>query len=147
MTERYNLVDNGYLLYIEDTTLTEDKHEGHMDELYQLCRKLNEYDKENQKLKTKICNLTEDRDYYKTKSSSLETGLIKAENENNKLKKLLDLISNIDSIVYERDSVKELIRDEIRGLDTVSYDCGSAWNDYVILSEWFREHYGEDWEE
>lgn len=42
--ERYTIVDNDFMLYIVDNTLTEDKHEGNINDIYELCTKLNEYD-------------------------------------------------------------------------------------------------------
>lgn len=55
MTEkRYEVIDNGFFVYLQDTTLTEDKHEGSIDDIYQLCGKLNELDEENVRLKSEI---------------------------------------------------------------------------------------------
>ena len=44
MTEKWKLIDNDFALYIEDTTQTEDKHEGNINDIYELCNKLNEYE-------------------------------------------------------------------------------------------------------
>ena len=41
---RYTIVDNDFMLYIVDNSLIEDKHEGHINDIYELCEKLNEYD-------------------------------------------------------------------------------------------------------
>ena len=42
MTEkRYKVIDNGFFVQVQDTTLIEDKHEGSIDDIYQLCSKLN----------------------------------------------------------------------------------------------------------
>jgi len=65
------------------------------------------------------------------------------ESEIDSLNKLLELICDIDG-VSERCSVKELIVDELRGLDTISYESSSAWSDYVILSSFFKRIYDED---
>lgn len=64
MTENERYVVKGsddFFLHIEDTTLTEDKHEGAIYNIYQVVRLLNEQDKqikklesENKMLKTKI---------------------------------------------------------------------------------------------
>ena len=55
MTEkRYKVIDNGFFVQVQDTTLTEDKHEGSIDDIYQLCSKLNELDEENVRLKSEI---------------------------------------------------------------------------------------------
>lgn len=64
--------------------------------------------------------------------------------ENKSLKELLEIISDADSI-YEQDSVKEIVRDYIRALYSVSDTSPSAWNDYALLSQWFRKHYGQRW--
>ena len=55
MTEkRFIVVDDGFVKYIEDTTLIEDKHEGHINDAYELCRVLNRLCEENQQLKSKL---------------------------------------------------------------------------------------------
>ena len=52
MTEkRFIVVDDGFVKYIEDTTLIEDKHEGHINDAYELCRELNRLCEENQQYK------------------------------------------------------------------------------------------------
>ena len=48
---KYEVVDNGYVKYIRDATLTEDKHEGVITNLYQLCNLINTLIDENQQLK------------------------------------------------------------------------------------------------
>jgi len=65
--------------------------------------------------------------------------------ELNKLTELIRLIAKSDSITPE-DSVKEILRNEIRGIDTVTEHSAEAWNDYVILSNFFEEQYNEDWD-
>ena len=66
--------------------------------------------------------------------------------KNKRLRKILNIICNIYS-VFERDSVKCLIVDELRGLDAVSYDSSIAWNEFVILSKFFNEQYDDDYRE
>ena len=52
MTEkRFIVIDDGFIKYIEDTTLTEDKHEGHINDAYELCKELNRLCEENQQYK------------------------------------------------------------------------------------------------
>ena len=63
----------------------------------------------------------------------------------NKNKELLKLIANACSFNKEH-SVKEILRNEIRGIDTVTYESANAWHDYVLLSEFFEESYGEHWD-
>ena len=60
----------------------------------------------------------------------------------NKKKELLKLIANACSFNKEH-SVKEILRNEIKGIDTVTYESANAWHDYVLLSEFFEECYGE----
>ena len=47
---RYEVIDNDYVTYIRDVTLTEDKHEGVIINLHQLCNLINTLIDENQKL-------------------------------------------------------------------------------------------------
>ena len=65
--------------------------------------------------------------------------------ENIRLKKLLQLISTCCSM-NKHCTVKEILRDTIYGLDTVADESANAWNDYVILSKFFNEYYGEHWD-
>lgn len=65
--------------------------------------------------------------------------------ENEKLKKLLDLISESWSF-NERDSVKEILRDTIQSADCAAEYSHNAFNDYIILSEFFEEKYNEHWD-
>lgn len=62
-----------------------------------------------------------------------------------KEKELLKLIANACSFNKEH-SVKEILRNEIKGIDTVTYESANAWHDYVLLSEFFEECYGEHWD-
>ena len=48
---RYKVIDNNFDLHIEDTTLTEDKHEGNIYDIYELCTLLNVYYSEREFLK------------------------------------------------------------------------------------------------
>ena len=76
-------------------------------------------------------------------------GLIRLLNEQqatiNKKKELLKLIAKACSFNKEH-SVKEILRNEIKGIDTVTYESANAWHDYVLLSEFFEECYGEHWD-
>ena len=60
-------------------------------------------------------------------------------------KELLRLIANACSFKKEH-TVKEILRNEIRGIDTVTYESVDAWKDYVLLSEFFEKHYKEYWD-
>ena len=63
----------------------------------------------------------------------------------NKNKELLKLIAKACTYSKEH-SVKEILRKEIRGIDTVTGESANAWHDYVLLSEFFKECYGEHWD-
>ena len=71
--------------------------------------------------------------------------LMELEKENKELKELLKLISRAYSITKD-ESVKEILRDEIRGIDTVTEYSAMAWNEYCILSNFFEKQYGEHWD-
>lgn len=63
----------------------------------------------------------------------------------NKQNELIKLIA--DACTYSKEhSVKEILRKEIKGIDTVAYESAGAWHDYVILSKFFKEHYKEHWD-
>ena len=64
--------------------------------------------------------------------------------ENTQLKGLLTLIADAFTD-KEYDSTKEIIRETIRSIDTITDESANAWNDYVILSKFFNEYYGEHW--
>lgn len=65
--------------------------------------------------------------------------------ENNELKELIKLIADADSY-REENSVKEILRNEIWGIDSVAGEYASAWHDCVILSNFFEKYYGEHWD-
>lgn len=65
--------------------------------------------------------------------------------ENKKLKELIELIADASSYTKE-ESVKEILRHEIHGIDTVAETSANAWNDYCALSNFFEEHYKEHWD-
>lgn len=54
---RFRVVDDGFVKYIEDTSLKEDKHEGNIYDAYELCRILNDLCEANRVLKLKNDNL------------------------------------------------------------------------------------------
>lgn len=61
------------------------------------------------------------------------------------LEKLIDLLAEVN-VSPKEESVKELLRNEIRAIDTVAESSAAAWNEYCILSNFFEEHYGEHWD-
>ena len=64
--------------------------------------------------------------------------------ENMNLKNQLRLVCRSESCTPHC-TVKNIVRDEIEGIDTVSYESYGAWNDYCVLSKCFSEQYGEKW--
>ena len=62
--------------------------------------------------------------------------------ENKKLNEIIRVICDID-LYGENESVKELIEQEIRALDSCTLDYVNAWNDYVLLSNFYEKYYGE----
>lgn len=106
-------------------------------------------------------NLNEDDEYYEIidKAQRYSFNFIKDEwlatqvchwlNEQqniiNKQNELIKLIA--DACTYSKEhSVKEILRNEIKGIDTVTYESAGAWHDYVLLSEFFEKHYKEHWD-
>ena len=65
--------------------------------------------------------------------------------ENEELKELLELISEASSFTKE-ESVKEILRHEIKAIDTVTEDSAMGWHDYGVLSNFFMKQYGEHWD-
>jgi len=80
------------------------------------------------------------RNYTKTGHEEQIKELTK---ENKELRKMLQLVSEAESVSKE-DSVKEIVRHELAGLDTVTYESSTAWHDYCILDKFFKQHYDEE---
>ena len=57
--ERFKVIDNNFSMWIVDTTLKEDKHEGAIYSAYDMCRKLNELYEENEKLRQELQGMDE----------------------------------------------------------------------------------------
>lgn len=106
-------------------------------------------------------NLNEDDEYYEIidkaqrysfnfiKDEGLATQVCSCLNEQqniiNEQNELIKLVA--DACTYSKEySVKEILRKEIEGIDTVAGEFASAWHDYVILSKFFKEHYKEHWD-
>lgn len=68
----------------------------------------------------------------------------KLKKENKKLKYLLDIICFADCVT-PHDDVKDILKEYISGLDSVSYEYPSAWDEYCLLSDFFKEMYDEEW--
>ena len=65
--------------------------------------------------------------------------------ENEQLTKLLILIADAESTRSEN-SVKEILRNTLFGLDTVAGESPNAFKEYCILNKFFKEHYKELWD-
>lgn len=65
--------------------------------------------------------------------------------ENEQLTKLLILIADAESARSEN-SVKEILRNTLFGLDTVAGESPNAFKEYCILNKFFKEHYKEHWD-
>ena len=60
------------------------------------------------------------------------------------LEEQLKLVCKADSLMTH-DSVKEIIRDAIRGLDTVTENSSTAFDHYVVLDKVFKEQYNNEY--
>jgi hypothetical protein len=56
--------------------------------------------------------------------------------------RLVKLIASAESLSKDV-SVREVLRDEIKGLDTVAEKSYNAFNDYIVLSTFYEKMYGE----
>jgi len=85
------------------------------------------------------------KNYSEETLSNLKDFLNDTVEENQKLKETLNLIAEADSYTKEN-SVKEILRREIKAIDTVAGESADAWNDYCLLSNFFEEQYNELWD-
>ena len=60
------------------------------------------------------------------------------------LKRMLKLVSESESVRNEN-SVKEIVRNKLFGLDSVAGESANAFNDYLMLNKFFKEYYNEHW--
>lgn len=104
----------------------------------ELIKQMSELKEENEKLKS-ICQ--DHRDH----ANDFKADCVRLEKENEELKELLELISKAHSFTKE-ESVKEILRHEIKAIDTVTGDSAMAWHDYGLLSNFFKKQYGEHWD-
>ena len=65
--------------------------------------------------------------------------------ENQQLNKILKIIADAESVRVEN-SVKEILRNNLFGLDTGAGESFNAYKDYTLLNNFFKEHYGEHWD-
>ena len=62
-----------------------------------------------------------------------------------RLKEQLSLVCKAESSA-PYNSVKEVLRRQIFGLDCAAEESANAWNHYCVLSKLFEEQYGEYWD-
>lgn len=75
-----------------------------------------------------------------------DTQIKELQQENQQFKKTLRIIADAES-ARKSDSVKEILRDTLFGLDSVAGESVNAWNDYIVLDNFFKEYYnGEYWD-
>jgi len=111
--KRFNLVKcKGNRWGIEDNILEKE------DTLFFICREgqfetnglvllLNQLNDKNEQLEKENLDLTEELDYYKTKCASLETGYIKAEDENWRLEKTnMEFANELGKTIDENEQLK-----------------------------------------
>ena len=65
--------------------------------------------------------------------------------ENQQLKKTLRIIADAKS-VRDENSVKEILRNNLFGLDTVAGESFNAYKDYTLLNNFFKDYYNEYWD-
>lgn len=68
--KRFEVIDNSFSMWIVDTTLKEDRHEGNIYTAYDMCHKLNEFCEENEKLRKENKNLQEEIEELKRERDS-----------------------------------------------------------------------------
>lgn len=126
MKDKYTVEDNvDNLIIVDNEGLDDYYHLGNDgDDVIEICNILNMQHNELKKQSTKI--------YKQNKELQI-------------LKETLSLILEIENI-EKYDSVKELLRNEIYGLDLASYESANAFNEYILLSDIFEKYYGEYWD-
>ena len=112
---------------------------------YMFCKALNELNDKNELFKRNIEDYRKLSLQFERRNNELISDNAFLEKENKELKKLLELISSAHSFTKE-ESVKEILRNEIKGIDTVTEYSAMAWNDYCTLSNFFKKQYGEHWD-
>ena len=85
------------------------------------------------------------KDYSEETLSDLKDFLNDTVEENQKLKETLNLIAEADSYRKEN-TVKEIIRNTLFGLDSVTYESANAYHEYTLLNNFFKEKYNEHWD-
>lgn len=105
-----------------------------------LCKLLNELHEENQ-----LNKLQEENKQLKKIIKENTKTINQSSEENQQLNKILKIIADAESFRVEN-SVKEILRNNLFGLDTVAGESFNAYKDYTLLNNFFKEHYGEHWD-
>ena len=139
-----------------------------VDEFRIILMEHQDYERENKRLQEMMDNLSHNYDELEKENTELKNGkaiqeferrlinltnIIKETSDENRelkkeikeLKELIKLIADADSISYD-ESVKEVLRHYIKGVDSVAGESAGAWHEYCILSNFFKEHYKEHWD-
>lgn len=126
MKNKYTVEDNvNNLIIVDNEGLDDYYHLGNDgDDVIEICDILN---MQHNKLKRQSTKIYKQNEELKT------------------LKETLSLILEIEHI-EKYNSVKELLRSEIYGLDSVSYESANAFDEYILLSNIFKKHYDEHWD-
>ena len=85
------------------------------------------------------------KNYSEETLSDLKDFLNDIVEENQQLKKTLRIIADAKS-VRDENSVKEILRNNLFGLDTVTGESFNAYKDYTLLNKFFKDYYNEYWD-
>ena len=159
LKQSFDLINKVRKELIEENEKLKQQNKGLQSELYifkevliHSTKFINKLNDENEQLKQQLSNV---RTLYKSTddnlfacretNNELREGYSKLEEENEQLTKLLILIADADSARSEN-SVKEILRNTLFGLDTVAGESYNAFKEYSILNKFFKEHYKEHWD-
>ena len=149
-----NLTKNESRLFVKGDYFYSDRF-LHSDEMFRKVTNFNSSLPENREFKNGKCIVTDKDDTaysidelinllnYFNRCTCSSKEFVDLMVENQKLKKLLGLIADADSYTKEN-NVKGIIRRTIKEIDTVAESSAEAWNDYCLLSNFFKEHYKVD---
>lgn len=122
LTKRYILKgSDDFFQHIEDTTLTEDKHEGTINDIYQVVNRLNEQEEQIQELELKNKQLKQGKHIYGIQNKILRERIQEVQERNQRqyerLKEITDLMQNrdwktLEEIVEDWERTEELLQRE-----------------------------------
>ena len=141
MIERFELrlCSNGSYYVWNNNILTDISFDKfNKEDAEELIKLLNKRHDENQLLRC-------DNETLKSANKGLHKQSDNFYKEIQRLNKLIELIADAHSYRKE-ESVKDILRHEISAIDTVAGESAQAWNEYCILSDFFKKHFGEHWD-